>query len=142
MTRFARILTVCSLLFPVFAAAQQPGTPEYNSVYLPAHGVGDTKPQALRWGGWARGDDRRLGFTVSGRTEEEARALAVADCESRGSVNCVPLKTFYNACAAIAEGPTDRTAITTDRGLKRARSQALKNCRPDCKIIFEGCALP
>lgn len=38
------------LVLPAAAQQPQPGSSEYNSVYLPAHGVGDTRrgPPAVR----------------------------------------------------------------------------------------------
>ena len=51
MIALYRTLVVITLLLPVPALAQQPGTPQYNSVYLPAHGVGDTARTSVnRWG--------------------------------------------------------------------------------------------
>ncbi|WP_367381367.1 DUF4189 domain-containing protein [Stenotrophomonas cyclobalanopsidis] len=142
MNGVARIVIAFGLLLSAHASAQQAGTPEYNSVYLPAHGVGDTRAAPVKWGAWARGDDRQLGYSLAGQTKEEAEALAVADCSARGSKNCVPIEAFSNACVAIAAGPDDRKAVITDKGLKWGHKRALKICKGDCQIIFEGCALP
>ncbi|MGE6335246.1 DUF4189 domain-containing protein [Stenotrophomonas sp. NPDC077659] len=142
MSRLVGIILMLGGLLSMTASAQQPGTPQYNSVYLPGHGVGDTRPKAVKWGAWARGDDRQLGYSLDGRTKEEAEALAVEDCSARGSKNCVPIDAFYNACVAIAAGPDDRKAVITDRGLKWGHKRALKICEGDCQIIFEGCAVP
>ncbi|PJL09885.1 hypothetical protein B9Y66_12065 [Stenotrophomonas maltophilia] len=142
MTVMIRILLASCMLLPMVASGQQPGTPQYNSVFLPGHGVGDTARSSVnRWGGWARGSDQKtLGWTVSGRSEQEARALAVSDCEARGGNNCAVVKTFVNACAAIAAGSMDRWAEISPKSLRQARRGALEACGPDCKIIFEGCA--
>ena len=143
MIALYRTLVVITLLLPVPALAQQPGTPQYNSVYLPAHGVGDTAQSSVnRWGAWARGDDKRLGWTFSGRTEEEAGQLAVTDCTARGSQNCQVVKTFVNACAAVAAGPNNRRYYISTKSQRVARQQALEDCGHDCKIVFEGCAVP
>lgn len=144
MTALYRTLAAMILLLPVPAMAQQPGTPQYNTVFLPAHGAGDTARSSIdRWGGWARGDDKKtLGWTVAGRSEQEARALAVSDCERRGGNNCAVIETFVNACAAIAAGPTDRWYEISPKSLRRARRGALEACGPDCRVIFEGCAMP
>lgn len=51
MAEIFKFLVALIFLLRLQAVAQQAGTPEYNSVYLPAHGVGDTrtsKPQ--KWG--------------------------------------------------------------------------------------------
>ncbi|MGE6335198.1 DUF4189 domain-containing protein [Stenotrophomonas sp.] len=142
MSKVIIFFTACALLYSSASFAQQPGTPQYNSVYLPGHGVGDTKAPPRIWGAWARGDDRTLGYSLTGRTQQEAEDLAVADCERRGSTNCVPIDSFDNACVAIAAGPSDRYAQISRKGTKWTRREALKQCGPDCKIIFEGCAVP
>ncbi|MGE6335133.1 DUF4189 domain-containing protein [Stenotrophomonas sp. NPDC077659] len=131
------------LLSPLTAVAQQAGTPEYNSVYLPAHGVGDTAaPRPVKWGAWAKGADRNLGWTFSANSEEEARALAIEDCEARGSYDCKVSQTFFNACAAIAAGPTARRYQISTKGERFTRREVLKDCGADCKIVFAGCAYP
>ncbi|MCF5089101.1 DUF4189 domain-containing protein [Stenotrophomonas sp. PA-6-5C] len=143
MTSSYRILIATTLLLPMLALAQEAGTPQYNSVFLPAHGAGDTRRVLPdRWGAWARGDDRTLGWTFSGRTREEAGQLAIADCTARGSRNCRVLEAFANACAAIAAGPDDRRFYISPKSQRAARREALKACGPDCKIVFEGCAMP
>ncbi|MBK0014137.1 DUF4189 domain-containing protein [Stenotrophomonas sp. S41] len=131
------------LLSPMAARAQQAGTPEYNSVFLPAHGVGDAKaPKPPKWGAWAKGADRNLGWTFSANSEDEARALAIKDCEARGSHDCKVSKTFFNACAAIAASANDRWYQISPEGERFVRREALKSCGAECKIVFAGCAFP
>lgn len=144
MITIKKMFIAFCLLISAVASAQQPGSVGYNTTVLPAHGLGDTRAQdgQRRWGAYARGDDRTLGFTVDGRTENEARALAVANCEARGSTNCVALETFFNSCIAVAAGPNDRVAQMSPKGPRWVRRHALKECRSDCKIIYEGCAFP
>ncbi|MBK0014138.1 DUF4189 domain-containing protein [Stenotrophomonas sp. S41] len=142
MSVLTKIVIVSTLFLSAAAFAQQPGSVQYNTVYLPGHGVGDTKAPPAKWGAWARGDDRTLGITFDGRTEDEAKALAVADCQAKGSKNCLPMETFFNTCALVAAGPSNRIIQTSNRGLPWGRRQALKACGDDCKIVVEGCALP
>ncbi|MBK0014141.1 DUF4189 domain-containing protein [Stenotrophomonas sp. S41] len=142
MITVIRCLAVLSVLISPVAVGQQPGSPQYNSVLLPAIGEGDTRGAPQRWGAIARGDDRILGWSASGRTEQEAGDLAIKDCLARGSTNCVVLDTFVNSCGAVAAGPTNRRYEFAPKSLNSVRRKALKNCGPDCKIIFEGCALP
>lgn len=143
MTARYRTLVAMILLLPVSAMAQQPGTPQYNTVFLPAHGVGDTsRPVVNRWGAWAKGDDGALGWTFSGRTEREARRLALEDCAARGVRNCKVEKTFDNRCAALAKSENDRRWQIAPRDVDWVRQAALAGCGPDCKIIFAGCAVP
>mgnify|MGYP000857534064 CR=1 FL=1 len=79
------IAIACSALAAVslHADAQQPGTPAYNSQYLPAHGVGDTRREQL-WGALARGAAGVLGWSVGATTESGASDEAVRDCASKG----------------------------------------------------------
>lgn len=142
MNAITRIFIILSLLAPMFASAQQPGSVGYNTTVLPAHGLGDTRRVVPdRWGAWAKGEDGSLGWTFSGRTEQEARQLAIDDCVARGSRNCVVSRTFVNACAAIAASPVDRRFQISAKGLRWVRREALKACGPDCRIVFEGCAV-
>lgn len=144
MNAIRQIFIIFTLLIPMVASAQRPGSVGYNTTVLPAHGLGDTKAPdgRMRWGAYARGDDRTLGFTVDGRTENEARALAVANCEARGSTNCVALEMFFNSCIAVAASPNDRVAQMSSKGPRWVRRHALKECGSDRKIIYEGCAFP
>ncbi|AWH48292.1 hypothetical protein C1925_03490 [Stenotrophomonas sp. SAU14A_NAIMI4_5] len=138
-----RFMIASSILLGPMAFAQQPGTVEYNSVYLPAHGVGDTQRQSPnRWGAWAKGDGGMLGWTFEGRSEREARKLAVEDCSARGFRNCKVSRTFVNACAALAESDRNSWWQISANGLEWVRKAALKECGSDCKIVFEGCAVP
>ncbi|MBK0014133.1 DUF4189 domain-containing protein [Stenotrophomonas sp. S41] len=145
MTVKLKLLAASLLFISVASFAQQPGSVEYNTVLMPAHGVGDTKSprSGVRWGAYARGDDRTLGYTVGGRTEDEARALAVEDCKARGSTNCVAIKTFLNACIAVAAADINhRFATMSPKGLRWVRRESLKDCGSNCKIVYEGCAVP
>ncbi|WP_367381371.1 DUF4189 domain-containing protein [Stenotrophomonas cyclobalanopsidis] len=85
-------------------------------------------PPVPRCGGgaYARGDDRTLGYTVDGRTEDEARALAVADCEVRGSTNCVAVKTFFNAGIAVAAADINHRFATMSQGPALGSAGVLK----------------
>ncbi|AWH48294.1 hypothetical protein C1925_03500 [Stenotrophomonas sp. SAU14A_NAIMI4_5] len=143
MISISRLILAVVFLSPLAALAQQAGTPQYNSVYLPAHGVGDTRaPKHSKWGAWAKGADANYGWTFSARSEEEARALAIEDCEARGSYDCKVAETFFNACAAIAANSTRRQFQITPEGERAARREALEDCGADCKIVFAGCAFP
>lgn len=60
MTVMIRILLASCMLLPMVASGQQPGTPQYNSVFLPGHGVGDTARSSVnRWGAGREGAIRR-----------------------------------------------------------------------------------
>lgn len=137
------MLIAMILLLPAITFAQQPGTTAYNTVFLPAHGAGDTlRPYVNKWGAWAKGEDGALGWTFSGRTEREARRLALEDCAARGIRRCKVEKTFANGCAALAKSTNDRRWQIAPDNLDWVRQTALSGCGPDCKIVFEGCAIP
>lgn len=79
--------------------AQQPGSAAYNSVYLPAHGVGDTRrPAEERWGALALGKKDAVGWTLDGTSEEDAAGTALDACRASGD-GCRVMLTFVNECA-------------------------------------------
>lgn len=137
------------LLLSGGAAAQQPGTPAYNSVFLPAHGVGDTVQPAWedRWGAYASGKfDPRYGSSTTGvsfnrDTREAAEAEALRLCAQRGGIDCSIELTSHNTCFALAAGP-ERSHWSNNPVLKKGRRIALKGCGNECRILWEGCSLP
>ncbi|MBK0014139.1 DUF4189 domain-containing protein [Stenotrophomonas sp. S41] len=147
MNTILRVAVAFALVLSAVASAQQPGSAEYNSVFLPAQGAGDTRSPdpRIRWGSVAGGDDEIWGYTLVGKTEAEAQALAVADCQARGSKNCAPLRTFFNSCIAVAvssSDPDNRVGKMSPKGLRWVRREATRECGADCKIVYEGCAVP
>jgi hypothetical protein len=143
MKCFGPALALMAYFMTSTSFAQQPGTPQYNSVFLPAHGAGDTRQPPRRWGAVARGDDLQLGWSVNGDSEDQAGNLAVRDCSARGSRNCQVVNTFSNSCAVVVVGQSDRNFLSLPRrSLDKVRKTALKECGPECRVMFEGCALP
>lgn len=135
-------------------AAQQPGSAAYNSVYLPAHGVGDTArgSGAVRWGAMAAGKGAVLGWTTDAGSEEEATRDALDACKATGAIECEIFGTFANSCAVVA---TDIAHVDVASGqlvsvnmtmgisnLRKLRKRALKLCGDDCSIMREVCAFP
>jgi len=133
--------------------AQQPGSAAYNSVYLPAHGVGDTvrgRGVAV-WGAVAVGNRGLMGWTLEAQSEQEATDFAMRSCEAKGAVGCEVLGVFHNACMAIASDiavvdvagghPVTTGVATGNRGMRKLRRDALKECGQGCAIIQEGCAI-
>jgi hypothetical protein len=59
--------------------AQQPGTVEYNTVFLPANGLGDTRRAGPvnRYGAVALGRKGAIGFAAVPGSERTAEAAAV-----------------------------------------------------------------
>lgn len=127
------------------AHAQQPGSVEYNTVFLPAHGVGDTvrASELDRWGAIATGKGDALGFVVDARSEKEAKTKAVEDCSSGGGENCEVEDVFTNVCIAVASSPDANywsSGSPSRNTAKTLRERALKGCGENCEIIREGCA--
>lgn len=125
--------------------AQQPGTQRYNTVTLPAHGMGDTIQQGQwerRWGALALSSVNNLsGFALDYRTKEQAEEAALAHCRSRGGVDCIVEANFDNSCVAIATSDVHSRWVQ-ERTLRKARREALRNCGSGCRILWEGCTLP
>lgn len=144
----------CLLCGILSAHAQQPGSAAYNSVYLPAHGVGDTVrgrgPE--RWGGVAVGDHGLLGWTLQAGDEQQAAEQAIQVCVENGGVDCQILGTFSNSCMVIASDIAVANVARGDKvfttlvhggeGMRSLRKRALSECSGQCSVVQEGCALP
>lgn len=126
------------------AMAQQPGTVQYNTVLLPAHGAGDTqRAGATRWGALARTSGGALGWTVDGESKEGAEGRALTECASISVEPCRVVFTFFNGCAVFAASPQASTWSSAGRkSLEWHRKAALKECGSGCTVRREGCALP
>jgi len=132
--------------------AQQPGSAAYNSVYLPAHGVGDTvRGRGIaQWGAVAVGNRGLMGWTLEAPSEQEATDFAMRSCEAKGATGCEILGVFNNSCMAIASniavvdvanGAPVTTFVAHGSGtMRKLRRQALEACGPQCQIVREGCA--
>lgn len=129
------------------ALAQQPGSVDYNRVFLPAHGAGDTRrlpDPKTRWGAAALSHiNSWSGFVVGYPSEEMATEAAIEMCTRRGGENCLPDYTFRNSCSAVAVGG-QYSAYATTPDLRNARRRALQTCSEGgapCRILWEGCSL-
>src|ERR1041385_9173778 len=67
------------------------------------------------------------GYAVDRKTKREAEADAFRQCGS----NCGVIRTFRDACAAVAAKPT-RTSSDTGASRQIAEMKALKKCGGDC----------
>lgn len=126
--------------------AQQPGSGDYNRVFVPAHGAGDTglhNPRN-RWGAYALSPvNHWSGFVVGHRSEVAASRAAVEMCTQRGGISCVSESTFVNSCMIVATGEASGTYAAYPN-LKGARRRAMEQCNvhnKSCEILWEGCAL-
>lgn len=128
----APVLLVAGLITAP-AHAQQPGSVEYNTVYLPGHGAGDTVPSSPldRWGAIATGKGDALGFFVGARSAKEAKAKAIEECPFGGGENCEVEDVFTNVCIAVASSPDANywsSGSPSRNTAKTLRSRALKGC--------------
>jgi len=143
---FRRFCVVIFLLFVGnFCWAQQPGTVEYNTVFLPAHGAGDTRPPTRRsvWGAFSiamldEGEVSMTGWAINYGSESEASQASLDMCARRGGKGCEIHLVFMNQCAAVTTSSAG-TYASRDRSLRLARRAARKHCAADCRILYEGC---
>ena len=140
----AALASLAALILVLPASAQQPGSAGYNTVYLPAHGVGDTaRPAAAeRWGAFASGKAGVVGWTNEAASEQNARELAMADCGAHAGEECRVEFTFVNECAVLTRGPGNWFWRTGNQGLNRLSKMTLKQCGEGCWLVRTGCALP
>jgi len=74
------------------------------------------------------------GYAVDQKTKREAESAAFAQCGS----NCDLVKSFRDACGAIAENPK-RFAWDTGASREIAEAKALKKCGDACTIKVWAC---
>lgn len=140
-----QIVVLVLLAASGIAMAQQPGTVEYNTVFLPAHGVGDTRAPAEgdSWGAFAIAMGNEDGVSMTGwainhATETQARNASLEMCDRRGGKDCVVDLVFMNQCAAVTTSDAG-TYASRDRTLKLSRRAAREHCGSGCRILYEGC---
>ncbi|WP_312236657.1 DUF4189 domain-containing protein [Stenotrophomonas sp.] len=147
-TRVFLLLGIALSIDSASAQQPQPGSVEYNTVYLPAHGVGDTRRPnpGNRWGAVATGRGAVIGFMVGARSESEAKRAAIGDCVAAGGRECLAEEAFVNSCAVVTMNSSQFSWSIADpkkRSAEWLRTRALSKCgTEDCKIIREGCASP
>lgn len=145
LKRWKLVVAVGALIFVSAATtAQQPGTPQYNNTYLPAHGVGDTRaPNSQdRWGAYAVSTENHLtGFVSQERSEDEAGRAAVRMCQERGGGRCAVEFTVVNSCSAVATGD-DSNGWAIRGSLRSAERAATKSCgKSDCAVLWSACSV-
>ena len=141
-------LVMCAVTLPsvpLAANAQQPGTPSYNSVFLPGHGVGDTRQRGRdNWGSVASSRNLSAIHVTGMRSKKQAERMVLKICRERGGERCQINQSFANTCIAVAESPTrmgSRTSHPSEASADFRREEAIRVCGSDCKISWEGCAL-
>ncbi|HUL92845.1 MAG TPA: DUF4189 domain-containing protein [Burkholderiales bacterium] len=74
------------------------------------------------------------GYSVDVKTKRDAETEAFRQCGS----NCDLIRTFRDACAAVAAKPT-RTSSDTGASRQIAEMKALKKCGSDCAVKVWAC---
>ena len=74
------------------------------------------------------------GYAVDLKTKRDAETEAFRQCGS----NCDLIRTFRDACAAVAAKPT-RTSSDTGASREIAEMKALKKCGSDCAVKVWAC---
>jgi serine/threonine-protein kinase len=74
------------------------------------------------------------GYAVDVKTKREAETAAFRQCGS----NCDLIRTFRDACAAVATKPT-RTSSDTGASREIAEMKAMKKCGSDCAVKVWAC---
>jgi hypothetical protein len=75
-----------------------------------------------------------FGYAVDVKTKRDAEAAAFRQCGS----NCDLIRTFRDACAAVATKPT-RTSSDTGASREIAEMKAMKKCGSDCAVKVWAC---
>ena len=127
------------------AGAQQPGTAAYNSVFLPAHGVGDTRSSGSsgRWGAVAA-SGVVSGAWVNASDQQEAENAALQQCrENGGGDDCALVTSYSNPCVAVAsinsgESYPWAAAATMSEVRSMVRSRCARS-GASCEIIYQYC---
>lgn len=143
---FSRLFVLCLLAgASSYSSAQQPGTVEYNTIFLPAHGAGDTltPTRTQSWGAFsiATSDEDEVamtGWAVDYRTEDEASRASLDMCARRGGSACEINLVFMNQCATVMTSDAG-THASRDRTLRRSRKAAGRLCGSNCRVLYEGC---
>lgn len=107
---FMRIALMSSLLVSAGAFAQPPRAPEYNPIFLSAHGERNVARQSHRWGGSCK----RFRFDtwlVSRLHLGRVVALTARYSIARGGRCCEAAQTFSNLSAAVAVEPENRRRV-------------------------------
>jgi len=74
------------------------------------------------------------GYAVDLKTKRDAETAAYRQCGS----NCDLIRTFRDACAAVASKPT-RTSSDTGASREIAEMKAMKKCGSDCAVKVWAC---
>lgn len=103
--------------------------------------AGDPCAYSVCWGAVAVGSNGAYGYSFNYPEAKGASDRARAGCEG----NCNVVKTFKNACAAIAVGDRGRWGWSKQQTRALAETAAVKSCASsdkNCKVRVWACSKP
>jgi hypothetical protein len=121
-----------------------PGMPGYSSAGNGAQPPRPTPVWADQWGAIVvdRGTGE-AGTVVNRDSKTEAINAAMHDCQIEGSPHCEVLLTYFNQCAALAQGGGS-SGIASNPTLDGAKAAALGFCGKDsttCEVVYSACSV-
>lgn len=137
-------------------AQEQPNSAQYHAVHNPnsPYYVGGNQQPATpqptgywekTWGAIATdGVKGSLGSVVGVKSENEAKQLAMSDCEAKGGENCVVDLAYHNQCGALVVG-SGYISTGNAPSENEAKQNALSNCKSNdsaCRVYYSACTEP
>ena len=128
-----------------------PSSSQYNSVYLPSLGQGDTvRPDPRgrwedRWGAIAADAKKgKIGTAVDVASKRMAERMALAACKGDGGTDCRIKITYTNQCVAMVVG---KVGYGTSHAATESEAEmlGLSDCKAkdkECSVYYSGCSLP
>ncbi len=97
------------------------------------------------WGAIAMDDNKGVaGIVTDLRSKRSAKKAAIAECRSRGGVDCTIARTYKNQCLVVAVS-SSKSQIVNAATINRATELAMRDCASDgssdCRIFYSGCSL-
>jgi hypothetical protein len=100
---------------------------------------------ASRWGAIAT-TNGAFGYSVEMRSEESAKSLALADCESKSQGSpCRIMLVYQDQCAALVWGDEGNVASyspTAAEAEQRALSACERRNLKRCEVYYSACSFP
>jgi hypothetical protein len=123
----------------------QANSPYYQE-QAPASSVQPKVEWEDRWGAVVLDSNNGRAGTIEGKpSKSTAVASAMELCAQNGGTNCELQFTFYNQCAAIAQGiGGGKLKWSTSPDKAEADARALQRCggKDACQIVYSQCSMP
>jgi hypothetical protein len=88
--------------------------------------------------------NKSVGTVTDMASQGVAEEMAIADCRSKGGVNCKIEIAYRNGCTALAAGDTGHNA-KAGSNVNQASQAAMKVCSAadtHCQVYYAACSLP